>query len=297
MKLLMFTSGSDEPRFGAFLQEKIVDLVKVAKLANLPVAENIHETLKRPSGKIELENIIDYIKEHWNQLSNEKNILWDENQIEWLPLISAPEKIICVGLNYKHHILEMGRDMPITPVLFAKFASTLNANKQPIPYIDISDSLDYEAEMAVIIGKKGKNIKKEQALEYVAGYTCFNDVTVREYQFKTVQWMQGKNFDGHGPIGPMLVTPDEIKDLSASKITLRLNGKIMQESFIGDLIFDIPTLIEAISKIMTLNPGDIIATGTPSGVGFGRDPKISMQRGDKVEVEISHIGLLENIIQ
>ncbi|MFP7658422.1 fumarylacetoacetate hydrolase family protein [Chryseobacterium proteolyticum] len=134
-------------------------------------------------------------------------------------------------------------------------------------------------------------------MEYVAGYSCFNDVTVREYQFRTIQWMQGKNFDGHGPIGPMLVTPDEIEDLATSRITLRLNGEVMQESFIGDLIFDVPTLIEAISEIMTLNPGDIIATGTPSGVGFGRTPKVFMQRGDVVEVEITNIGLLQNTIK
>lgn len=295
MKLLMFTVGSSGPKFGAFVQESIIDLNEVSRLAGVPLSPSIQESLRSNSGFSEVANVIQYAQEHWNQLP--ENTVWKEDQIQWLPVISSPEKIVCVGLNYKHHIMEMNREMPTTPVLFAKMATTLNGHKQPVPYADVSNSLDYEAELAVIIGKKAKNIKKENALEYVAGYSCFNDVTVREYQFRTIQWMQGKNFDGHGPIGPMLVTPDEIEDLSSSRIILRLNGQIMQESFIGDLIFDVPTLIEAISEIMTLNPGDIIATGTPSGVGFGRNPKVFMQKGDVVEVEITQIGVLENTIK
>ncbi|WP_172280981.1 fumarylacetoacetate hydrolase family protein [Chryseobacterium sp. LAM-KRS1] len=295
MKLLMFTVGSSQPKFGAFVQEKIIDLNEIARLAKLSLPPSIQESLKSSSGLSDAEKVIAYAVANWNQLP--ENAIWKEDQIEWLPIVGSPEKIVCVGLNYKHHIMEMKREMPSTPVLFAKMATTLNGHRQDVPYIDLSNSLDYEAEMAVIIGKKGKNIKKENALEYIAGYSCFNDVTVREYQFRTIQWMQGKNFDGHGPIGPMMVTPDEIEDLAASRITLRLNGEVMQESFIGDLIFDVPTLIEAISEIMTLNPGDIIATGTPSGVGFGRTPKVFMQRGDVVEVEITNIGLLQNTIK
>lgn len=291
----MFTTGSSEPKFGAFVQEKIIDLNEISNLAKITLAPNIQEALKNTSGLSDVSKVIQYAQEHWNQLP--ENVTWEENQIQWLPVVNSPEKIVCVGLNYKHHIMEMNREMPTTPVLFAKMATTLNGHKQAVPYADVSNSLDYEAELAVIIGKKGKNIKKENALEYVAGYSCFNDVTVREYQFRTIQWMQGKNFDGHGPIGPMLVTPDEIEDLASSRIILRLNGQVMQESFIGDLIFDVPTLIEAISEIMTLSPGDIIATGTPSGVGFGRNPKVFMQRGDVVEVEITHIGILENTIK
>ncbi|UZT96024.1 fumarylacetoacetate hydrolase family protein [Chryseobacterium fluminis] len=295
MKLLMFTSGSSEPKFGAFVRGKIIDLNEIANLAGLSLPTSLQESLKSAAGLSDAEKVIQYSEEHWDDLP--EYTIWNENQIQWLPIISSPEKIICVGLNYKHHIMEMNREMPKAPVLFAKMATTLNGHKQPVPYADVSDSLDFEAELAVVIGKKGKNIKKQNAMEYVVGYSCFNDVTVREYQFRTVQWMQGKNFDGHGPIGPMLVTPNEIKDLSSSKILLRLNGEIMQESFIGDLIFDVPTLIEVISAIMTLNPGDIIATGTPSGVGFGRNPKVFMQRGDVVEVEITDVGILENTIK
>jgi len=293
MKLLMFKSNSDEPKFGALVKETIIDLNKIAQFGGFAIPTDLHEALKQ-SLLPEVQKVIDYAKDNWKKIP--EDMFWKENQIHWLPPISFPEKIICVGHNYKHHILEMNRDMPSHPVLFAKMATTLNGHKQVVPYVDASDSLDFEAELAVIIGKTGKNIKKKDALKYVAGYTCFNDVTVRSYQFRTLQWMQGKNFDGHGPIGPMLITPEEVKNLSASSITLRLNNKIMQESFIGDLIFDVPTLIETISEIMTLNPGDVIATGTPSGVGFGRDPKVFMQRGDTVEVEIANIGILKNTI-
>lgn len=296
MKLLMFSSKFSDLRFGAFINERIIDLVRASEVIGIPVSKSIQDVLIKPYGMLELKRLIDHITEYWDKIEFGENTVWEEYQIQWFPPVYAG-KIICVGLNYKQHVQEVGIEAPADPTLFSKVSTTLIGHQGVIPYIKDSNSLDYEAELAVIIGKKGKCIQKEKALEYIAGYSCFNDVTVREYQFKTTQWMQGKNFDGHGPLGPMLITPDEVEDISSSKIILRLNGKVMQQSHIGDMIFDVPTLIETISRIMTLNPGDVISTGTPAGVGFGRNPKVYMQCGDVVEVEITQIGKLRNFVK
>jgi acylpyruvate hydrolase len=215
-------------------------------------------------------------------------------EVEFLPPISRPGKIICLGLNYRHHIIEMGRELPKYPVIFAKFANTLIGHRQPIVLPPVSKKVDYEAEMVIVIGRTGKNVSPEAAFDYIAGYTIFNDVSARDYQRRTIQWLQGKTFDGSGPIGPALVTADEISAPHALDITLRLNGEVMQQSNTADFIFDIPTIIHYLSQIMTLEPGDLIATGTPSGVGFARDPQVFLKPGDVVQVEISELGVLEN---
>ncbi len=289
MKLAMYTYKGSRPKMGLLENDKILDLTEAAENSHYNLPSTIYDVLQDENELAALNTFIKKSKtSQWASYS--------PDDVTFLPTISTPKKMICVGLNYKHHILEMGREMPTIPVLFGKFPNTLNAHKGDIPYCDFSDSLDFEAELAIVIGKKAKNVSKANAFDYIAGYSCFNDVTVREYQKQTIQWMQGKNFDGHGPIGPYLVTKDEIDDLAPLKIQSILNGEVMQESHLGDLIFDIPTLMEFITKIMTLEPGDVIATGTPSGVGFARTPMVAMQPGDEIEVVIDKIGRLSNTV-
>jgi acylpyruvate hydrolase len=214
--------------------------------------------------------------------------------VTFLPPIPRPGKIVCLGLNYRAHIEETGRDAPQYPVLFAKFNNTLVGHRQPIVLPRVSTKVDYEAELAVVIGRAGKDIKAENAFDYIAGYTIFNDVSVRDYQRRTIQFLQGKTFDSTGPVGPALVTLDEISNPNGLDITLRLNGEVMQHSNTSDLLFDVPFIINYLSEIMTLEPGDMIATGTPGGVGSARDPQVFLKAGDKVEVEIAELGVLEN---
>lgn len=229
--------------------------------------------------------------------ANEGATTFRLDEITYLPPVPRPQKIICVGLNYKGHIEEMGRDLPPYPVIFAKYANVLVGHRGEIPMPTISSQLDFEAELGVVIGKRAKNISRDEALSVVGGYTCFNDVSVRDYQRRTIQFLQGKTFDGTGPCGPVIVTADDIPDPNALDISLRLNGETMQHSNTRDMVFDVPTLIETLSQIMTLEPGDIIATGTPAGVGAGRDPKVFMKPGDVVEVEIEGIGVLRNTVR
>lgn len=213
-----------------------------------------------------------------------------------LPTIPQPNKIICVGLNYRTHILEMGNQIPSYPTLFSKFATSLVGHEQGILYPTISETVDYEAELTVVIGTEASRVTAAEALDYVAGYTILNDVSIRNFQRRTSQFMQGKTFDRSTPLGPCLVTLDEFADPLALGIKLTLNGEVMQDSSTADLIFNIPELIEYISAFMTLEPGDVIATGTPGGVGAARDPQVWMKPGDTVTVEVEGIGRLSNQI-
>ena len=208
-----------------------------------------------------------------------------------------PGKIVCVGQNYREHILEMKRELPKIPVVFAKFSNTLIGPNDDIPLYPVSDTMDYEAELAVVIGKRARNVKQADALNYVAGYTVANDVTYRELQRRTIEWLQGKTVEGTLPMGPWLVTSDEIPDPAGMDIKLTLNGQEMQHSNTANLVFTVPFLIEFLSELMTLEPGDIILTGTPGGVGFARDPQVFMKDGDVVRVEIDKIGALENRVK
>ncbi len=214
-----------------------------------------------------------------------------------LPPIPNPGKIICVGLNYRDHAAETGNPLPTYPVIFTRFNNTLTPHDGKMPVPKASAMLDYEAELAVIIGKKGRNVSKDKALGLVGGYSCFNDGSVRDYQMKTSQFTLGKNFDGTGGFGPDVVTPDELpKGAHGLKIMCRLNGKTLQDGTTADLVFDVASLIAELSTVMTLEPGDVIITGTPAGVGFTRNPKIFMKPGDVCEVEIEKIGVLRNKI-
>jgi acylpyruvate hydrolase len=210
------------------------------------------------------------------------------------PVVPRPGKIICVGLNYKAHIEETQRDDSEYPVLFTKFATSLTGAYDTIPCPPESEAVDYEGELAVIIGAAARRVTPDRALDFVAGYTVANDVTMRDYQYRTHQWLQGKAWDASTPLGPALVTPDEAGDPSALTLRTLVNGEVVQESTTDLMIFPIPTLISVISEFTTLTPGDVILTGTPAGVGFRRDPQLLMKDGDVAVVEIEGIGRTEN---
>lgn len=215
------------------------------------------------------------------------------SEIALLPPIPDPDKIICLGNNYRAHVLEGGNRIPEHPQLFIRLANSLVGHGAPIIVPKISHELDYEVELAVVIGRGGRHIPKARALAHVAGYTCFHDASVRDIQL-THSLDAGKNFIGTGPCGPWLVTRDEIADPAKLDLKTRLNGKELQNGNSSDLIFDIPTLIAYISSFTPLVPGDIISTGTPQGVGFTRKPPIWLKPGDVVEIEVEGIGVLRN---
>ncbi|MBK5257896.1 MAG: fumarylacetoacetate hydrolase family protein [Vicinamibacteria bacterium] len=216
---------------------------------------------------------------------------------EFLPVIPNPKKIFCIGVNYADHQAEMGRGKTEYPTIFLRFADTLVAHGQPAWMPKVSASVDYECELAVIIGKGGRYIAAASAMDHVAGYTCFNDISVRDWQRHTTQFIPGKNFPRTGALGPWIVTKDEIPDPHRLRIMTRLNGQVLQDANTDQLIFRIPALIEYISSFTSLSPGDVIATGTPSGVGFARKPPLFMKPGDVVEVEIEGIGVLKNQLE
>ena len=222
----------------------------------------------------------------------------DLNAVRLLPPVPVPPKILAVGLNYNDHLEESGLKKPDYPEIFARFATSLIAHQEPIRRPRESIALDYEAELAVVIGKPGRRIPREQALDHVAGYSLFNDASLRDFQLRTPQWTMGKNFDGTGSFGPWLVTPDAVPPGARGlRIQGRLNGRVMQDSRTDLLIFSVATLIETISVAMSLERGDVIITGTPGGVGAARKPPVFMQPGDIFEVEIERLGVLTNSVQ
>jgi acylpyruvate hydrolase len=222
----------------------------------------------------------------------------DLNAARILPPVPKPPKILCVGLNYDDHLQESGLKKPAYPEIFARFATSLIAHQEPIRRPRESPTLDYEAELAVVIGRAGRRINRDKALDHVAGYSLFNDATIREFQLRTPQWTMGKNFDATGAFGPWLVTPDAVPPgANGLRIQGRLNGRVMQDSRTDLLIFSVPALIEMISVAISLEPGDVIITGTPGGVGATRRPPVFMQPGDVFEVEIERMGVLSNSVQ
>jgi 2-keto-4-pentenoate hydratase/2-oxohepta-3-ene-1,7-dioic acid hydratase in catechol pathway len=213
-----------------------------------------------------------------------------------LPVIPDPAKIICVGLNYASHVKETGRDQKEYPAIFTRWADTLVAHDEPLVCPKISERFDYEGELAVIIGSGGHKISRDDAMDHIAGYSIFNDASVRDWQRHNIQFTPGKNFPATGAFGPAMVTPDSISDLSSQRVQTRLNGELLQDQPISDLIWDIAFLIEYISAFTPLSAGDVIVTGTPGGVGDKRNPPVYMKAGDKVEVSIGEIGTLTNRI-
>lgn len=215
-------------------------------------------------------------------------------EVELLAPVLAPGKIICLGLNYRGHVTETKRELPTYPVLFTKFADSIVGPHDSIVVPPESAQVDYEAELAVVIGRSARRVREADALEFVAGYTVANDVTMRDYQYKSHQWLQGKTWPNTTPLGPWLATGDEIDDARCLKIELALNGRQMQSSSTDRMIFDVPKTVSALSEFVCLVPGDVILMGTPGGVGYRRDPQVFLRPGDRVRVEIHGIGVLDN---
>ena len=234
---------------------------------------------------------IDQAKKHLSETPD-----YQASDISWLPVIPNPHKIICVGLNYQDHVVETKRDNTEQPAIFLRLPESQVGHKQPIVRPRESTDLDYEAEIAVIIGRPGRRISQKNAWEHIAGYSCYNDGSVRDWQRHTVQWTAGKNFPRTGGFGPWMVTADEIPPGTKMTLSCRLNGQQMQHATTEQMIFKIPKIIEYVSTWTTLAPGDVLVTGTPGGVGSRRTPPIWMKPGDKVEVEIDKVGVLENTI-
>ncbi len=217
------------------------------------------------------------------------------DEADFAPLVPEPSKVFCVGLNYRNHILEMGHELPSHPTLFAKFADSLVGAADPIVLPPVSHAPDWEVELTVVVGRTIRSASEKQAAAAIAGYTVGNDVSMRDWQNRTMQWLQGKAFADSTPIGPMLVTPDECGGAADLALTCSVNGTVMQSSRTSDLVFGPAELVSYCSKIVPLRPGDLILTGTPGGVGHARRPPLHLQPGDVVRSEISRLGTCENL--
>jgi len=220
-------------------------------------------------------------------------VAWRAGDVRLLPPVPAPPKILCVGRNYAEHAREGGAAPPEIPIFFGRFPHSLLGPGEPYVLPAVSEQVDYEGELAAVIGRRGRDIPESRALDYVAGYTVFNDISIRDFQRRTTQWMIGKNFDRSGPLGPALVTRDEVPDPQSLTLTVDVSGERMQEAATDIMIFSVAYLIADVSRALTLEPGDIIATGTPSGVGFARKPPRWLRAGDTVRVAITKVGVLE----
>ncbi|MFM0155676.1 fumarylacetoacetate hydrolase family protein [Paraburkholderia sediminicola] len=284
MKLVTFRSG-DTTRLGVLDGEDVIDLNKTDPTvpANLRAALLAGADLAAAAARVVAEG------------SGERA---SYRSLTLAPLVPEPGKIVCLGHNYYDHAKEGGNLKPVYPQIFFRGASSLVAHGDAVIRPLVSEKLDYEAELVIVIGKRARHVKRERALEYVFGYSCFNDVSVRDYQKRTTQWTIGKNFDGTGAFGPWLVTPDELPP-GAEGLALRLilNDEVMQQANTSDMIWGVAETIELLTECLTLEPGDVVLMGTPAGVGWVRNPPVWLKPGDRVEVDIERIGRLQNTVQ
>lgn len=272
MKIVSFVGADGKPAFGQIEGEEIVQLaVGTATTLRAALAagglDGAHETGRHALSAVKL-----------------------------LPVVPDPGKILCVGLNYENHRKETGRAEAAHPAIFTRFADTLIAAGDPLVMPRESTDFDYEGELAIVIGRGGRRIARKDALSHVAGYACFNEGSVRDWQKHNIQFTPGKNFPGTGAFGPWMATPEEVPDLASQRVVTRLNGEVVQDQPIADMIWPVDEIIAYISTFTPLAPGDVIATGTPGGVGARRTPPLWMKPGDTVEVEIGLVGRLENRI-
>ena len=274
MKLLQFrTKTGPGPRLGVLKGEAIVDVTSVAPDMRSLIARGADglRAVEQASA----------------------TAAYGLDAIEFLPAVT-PGKIICIGRNYYDHAVEGGSEPPASPLIFTKLPNALTAHEAPVTLHAISQQIDFEAELAVVIGRQARRVSEAEALDHVYGYSCLNDISARDLQFSDGQWIRGKSLDGFAPLGPWIVTRDEIANPQALAIEGRLNGQVMQRSNTGQMIFPVAYLIHYISQGITLEPGDVIATGTPEGVGVFRNPPVLLQPGDQFEVELEGIGVLRN---
>jgi len=275
MRLVTYDGGRG-PRAGVLVGDSVVDA---------------WDTLGEPAGEPSLAALL------WEgRLEEARGLDPGESrplsEVALLPPIPAPSKIVCIGLNYRSHAEEAGQEPPATPTFFAKFVNALAAPGAEVALPAASRKVDYEAEVAFVVGRRARAVTEADALDHVAGYTLLNDLSARDLQFATPQWMPGKVFDGAAPCGPALVTPDEAGPPEAIAIELTLNGEVMQSATTADLIHSIPVLVSHLSTLMTLEPGDIVSTGTPAGVGSTRDPRVWLKPGDEVVITSPTLGRL-----
>lgn len=282
MKLVTFRLFGGEERLGSLSQAGIVDLNAIDRALPATMRGLL------AGGPKELARARRAI-----EASNSRHAIGRE-QVELLPPIPDPSKIVCIGLNYRDHAAEVKLDLPEHVTIFAKWNNTLIGDGAPIVIPRESHRVDYEAELAFVIGTRARHVAEADAYDVVAGYTCFNDVSVRDYQARTSQWTLGKVFDTHGPCGPALVTRDEIADPQKLRIRCVVGDETLQDSSTAQMVFDVPRLVAELSAVMTLEPGDIVATGTPAGVGTSRKPRRWLLPGERVRVEIDGLGVLEN---
>lgn len=293
MKLISFEDRGGQ-RFGAVEGDRVLDLA--AASAALGARDKAIATL--PARIEDFLADAERLRPSLDQVvANADAALWQKlGTVALLPPVPRPPKVVCVARNYAEHAKEAGLQVSEIPILFARFANTLVADGAPIVRPKVSHHLDWEGELAVIVGRgtKGRRIHRDEAMDYVFGYSIFNDVTVRDFQFRVSQYTAGKNFRSSGPFGPVIVTKDEIPDPHRLDIETRINGKREQFANTSDMIFPVPVILEHIAEFIDLEPGDVIATGTPAGVGFKRNPPVFLTPGDVVEVSIAGIGTLAN---
>lgn len=290
MKLLTFAKEG-RLALGVKVDSGILDLEAALKVqTNDQIQTSIMDVIA--GGK----EVVDAIEAYLKSLPDKTHFIKKEEEIQWGPCVTQPNKIICVGLNYRKHADETNLPYPETPILFNKFNNALTGHKGEVAIPKMSEKVDYEVELGVVIGKEAKHVSKENALEYVFGYCTANDISARDLQMKTNQWLLGKTCDGFSPVGPYLVTADEVADPNNLRLKTYVNGELRQDSNTNDMIFHVDEIISYISQHMTLTPGDLILTGTPSGVimGLPQELQVYLKPGDAVTVEVEKLGGLMN---
>jgi len=296
MKFMNFSrkNAPNVVRLGCVFGDTCFDLTKAIgdDLLEFPrVVFTVEEALQIKDGLQLLEDQVVLLE---RSSSGIQSYLFRDTDVTFRSPITHPSKLIGIGLNYRDHIEEIKGQIPKQPLLFAMYANAIVGPGEAIVIPPMSKQVDYEAELGVIVGRRGRRLSREDAMDYVVGYTIINDVSARDLQFSDGQWLRAKSFDTFAPMGPYLVTKSTLGEAEGLAIELRLNGKTMQKSHTGNLIFKVPDLVSYISQVMTLEVGDVIATGTPGGVGFVRNPQVFMKPGDVVEIEIEDIGVLRN---
>lgn len=292
MKLVTFIKEGKQV-LGVKIENGIIDLeAALSEIPNEKVQTNIMEVIA--GGQETISVLEDYLSTL--PTSNEASYLKNEDEIQWGPCVTQPNKIICVGLNYRKHADETNAPYPEVPILFNKFNNTLTGHKSEIAVPRVTKQLDYEVELGVVIGKKAKYVSKEDALDHVFGYCTVNDLSARDLQLRTPQWLLGKTCDDFSPMGPYLVTTDEVGNPNDLHLKTYVNGEVRQDSNTSDMIFYVDEIVSYISQHMTLTPGDVILTGTPEGVvlGYPAEKQVYIQPGDEVTVEIEKLGMLTN---
>lgn len=302
MKLVRYQMQENQsPRIGVWTPIGILDVALCAQVFSMQHGDKPLEFPQKMEvffqGGAKLLQYVDKVVQWALTASTAKTLLFNPSQARFLPPIQKPGKMLGIGMNYRAHCLEQKKEIPKHPIVFVKCPNALNSHDQPVVLPRATKQLDFEAELGVVIGKKGRHIPEEEALQYVGGYLNVNDITARDIQAREPQWTRAKSCDTFAPIGPLLVTPDEIENPQNLRVVGRLNGEVTQDASTADMIFTVAKLIAFISEVMTLEPGDIIATGTPSGVGVCRTPQVFLKDGDVVEVEVEGLGILRNTIQ